>query len=348
MEVLNNLEKILIIQTAFIGDAILTLPMIEQLHKNFVDLLIDVIAIPATAEIFNASPFVNNVIVIEKHGKHKSLLPFLKFCLFIKKANYTLIYSPHRSFRTALIVRFSGVKKTYGFNTASLSFVYKNKIKYISHHHEVQRNLDLIGYDCNNNNWKIKPQITFQKSVKNKVEKFLDKFRHNKFIAVAPGSVWFTKKYPKENYIKIIEYLVQKGFYIFLIGGSFDKNLCSEIEKNFENNVINAAGKFSIIESIYLINSCRLLISNDSAPTHMAMATNTPVLVLFTSTVAEFGFYPYLNDSKFIGYNNLKCKPCGIHGRQFCKIKSFDCAYNLTVTMVINEIEKILMSVDIA
>ncbi len=73
------MEKILIIQTAFIGDAILTLPMIQKLKEKFPQSEIQVIAIPSTLEIFSASPFINEVIIIDKRGKHKSVFSLFNF-----------------------------------------------------------------------------------------------------------------------------------------------------------------------------------------------------------------------------------------------------------------------------
>ena len=50
-----------------------------------------------------------------------------------------------------------------------------------------------------------------------------------------------------------------------------------------------------------------------------------PVLTIYCSTVPEFGFYPYNKKSSYISFNDLNCKPCGIHGYEKCPIKSFDC-----------------------
>ena len=331
-------QKFLVIQTAFLGDAVLTLPMIQQLKINFPSSQIDVVSIPSTSEIFNASPNVDNTIVYDKRNSQRSIFQLFKFVSRIKKNKYDRIYSPHRSFRTSMIVWLSGVKDTYGFDTSSFAFVYKNKIKYEPKIHEVARNLRLIGFDIQNDNWKIKPEIKVTQAIKSKIASMLSIGPGIKFAAVAPGSVWETKKYPQQYYEKIIKSLLEKNHFVILIGGKDDRILCEYLEKTFQSNIKSFAGRLNIIESIELIKNCSLLVCNDSAPTHMGMIAGIPTLTIYCSTVPDFGFYPYTENSSFISFNDLSCKPCGIHGHKKCPVKTFECAYKLLPEQIIDKI----------
>ena len=336
------MEKILIIQTAFIGDALLTLPMIQKLNELFPNSQIDVVAIPSTAEIFSASPFVNEVIVLDKKNKHKSYWALIRFSKGLRSRNYSRVYSPHRSFRSSFIVMNLNTKETYGFSTSSFKHVYKHLIDYKTTNHEVQRNLDLIGYKYDEETWRIQPDVEIPKTGVQKVEKYfanLDSKRE--FIAIAPGSIWNTKKYPIEYFEEIIKFLTGK-FIIILIGSEKEKKICDEIASKFDEDVISAAGKFSLLESIETLKKTKILISNDSAPTHFGMCAGIPVLTLFCSTIPGFGFYPYSKKSSYLSYDDLSCKPCGIHGRQQCPIKTFDCGFKLTPKTVISKIEEML------
>ena len=102
------------------------------------------------------------------------------------------------------------------------------------------------------------------------------------------------------------------------------------------------AGEFSFIETIELLKSSSLLICNDSAPTHLGVCADIPVLTIYCSTVPQFGFYPYNMKSDYISYDNLSCKPCGIHGYSSCPLGTFDCAKLLVPDLVIEKAEKIL------
>jgi heptosyltransferase-2 len=334
--------KILIIQTAFIGDAILTLPMIQKLKVLFPESEIDVLAIPLTAEIFTASPHINRVLIIDKKGKQKSIFSLLKFVGEIKKNNYAKVYAPHRSLRTSLIVMNIAVKESFGFSTSSFKHVYTKLQDYIPQHHEVQRNLDLINYDYKDD-WKILPDILISRQEKEKIDNLFSTLNAKPDIAaVAPGSVWNTKIYPEPYYRTLIKYFIAKSFTVLLIGSEKEKFLCDNIAAHYGGEVISAAGKFSLIETIELIKRSKILISNDSAPTHLGMCANIPILTLYCSTVPEFGFYPYNKGSYYLSFNDLKCKPCGIHGFKKCPVKTFACGYNLNPATVISKIEGML------
>ncbi len=337
------MEKFLVIQTAFIGDAILTLPMIQKLKENNPDCLIDVVAKPETAVIFNHSSVVNEVHILDKDGKHSSIFQVYKFAGFLKHKKYSRIYSPHRSLRTSLIVMFSGVKETYGFDANSLRHIYKHLAEYGSAIHEVERNLRLIEFSVSDDNWKIPPELSIPMEIENKFLSFFKSFDNNSnFAAVAPGSVWNTKIYPPEYYEKVIESLTENFDRVFLIGGEKDKNLCEELAQKTGNKVESVAGKFTLIESIAFLKRMKILISNDSAPAHLGMCADIPVLMLYCSTVPDFGFYPYNKKSYFLSFDDLFCKPCGIHGYLKCPLNTFDCGYKLRPEIVLSKMKEMI------
>jgi len=336
-------ENILVIQTAFIGDAILTLPMIQELKKKNSESKLDVLAIPSTEKIFSSSPYVDDVIVIDKKVKHKSIKRLNNFIKELRKKSYSKIYSPHRSLRSAYVTIRLGVRETYGFDNSSLKYAYKNIVKYKQTDHEVQRNLELIGENTEDKSWKISPEIIIDETEKEIVSALLSSNKIDaKFIAVAPGSVWETKRYPKEYFGEVIKSLIAKNEKVVLIGGENDKLICDEIAYNFNDRVKNFSGEFSVTETIHLLRSAKLLITNDSAPTHMGMCADIPVLTIYCSTVPGFGFYPYNKKSKYLSYDKLVCKPCGIHGYRECPIKSFDCGYKLLPEDIHKEVEEML------
>jgi heptosyltransferase-2 len=342
LEILTGKEKILVIQTAFLGDAILTLPMIQKLKEKFPNSSIDVISIPTTKEIFECSPYVDNVIPFHKKGKHKSILQLIRFAIQLKKSNYTRIYSPHRSFRTTLLVLLLNVENSFGFDNASFSFVYNRTIRYDKTEHEVNRNLKLAGINVENENWKILPEMNTSNEIEKKVNDLL-KDVSKPVVTIAPGSVWQTKKYPEEYFEIITEYLIKKNYSVAFIGGQSDFEICDRLNKKNYTGSINLAGRLNIIESVQLLRKSKLLICNDSAPTHMGMAADIPVITLYCSTIPGFGFYPYNRESISLSVDGLKCKPCGIHGKRKCPINTFECGLKLLPDLVIEKINQILI-----
>ena len=126
---------------------------------------------------------------------------------------------------------------------------------------------------------------------------------------------------------------------VILIGSADDRKLAEYISSVMELKPINACGELSLLESAALISKARLVLSNDSAPTHMAVAMRTPVVTIFGSTVPEFGFYPY-GEGNAIIQNQLYCRPCGIHGRNRCPEKHFRCMKEIPAAEVFEVVQK--------
>lgn len=328
--------KILVIQTAFPGDAILTLPLIQEISKQYENSEIDILCIPSTKILFDASPYIKNVIVYDKRKIDKGFFAFFRLAKKLKQNKYNKIISPHRSARSSLLAFFSGAKESVSFDKSSLAFLYNKKIKYHTDWHEVRRNLSLLGEDYSES-WKILPEILITKEIKKHVEGLFSHVDFNKLIVIAPGSVWETKKYPIEYFQKICDELVKNSYEIIVIGGKEDSRLAEILVKN-NPKIINSCGQLNFLHSIYLIKLSRLLICNDSAPTHLGMATDSSVLTIYCSTIPKFGFYPYNAKSKHISFDKLDCKPCGIHGHIKCPKEHFKCGFELKPSQVLEEI----------
>ena len=342
MEILNQ-KKIVVVQTAFIGDAVLTLPMLEVLANNNPDAKIDVVTIPRNAEIFLASPFVNEVLVFDKRNTHKGIKALYSFARMLGSRGYSVVIAPHRSLRSSLLVLLSGIKESTGFTNAAFPIVYKHQVDYEYDLHESARNISLVSNNVAKEYSLYLPKMIFSEDTKKKVDDFVNSItKRKKIIAVAPGSVWETKRYPTGHFITIIRALINKNYLILLTGSAAEYKLNEEICKAVGENCKNVAGKNNLVETVYLLSKCSLLITNDSAPTHFGMAANIPVLTIYCSTVKDFGFYPYNGKSGTISFTDLRCKPCGIHGYEVCPLSHFNCGQKLLPEIVLEKIETLL------
>jgi heptosyltransferase-2 len=343
VEVLSlSCKRILVIQTAFPGDSILSLPFIQELKRKYNDYEIDVVCAPMSESIFRASSSVNEVYPFYKRGKNSGLKGLVKFSALLKEVGYSELFSLHRSFRTSLMVSLIKPKHSIGYSNSSLSFVYDSTIDYMYNEHEVKRNLNLLGSDYSNDNWKIFPDISATSDEKSKIAEFKNiEGIADGFVVISPGSVWNTKRYPLKYFIEIAEYFSTKGIKVVVTGGEQERILSEEIVKAVETGIINCCGKFSIVETIELIRCAGVVVTNDSAATHFAMAASVPVLTLYCSTVPEFGFYGYSNKSHYLT-NVLYCKPCGIHGHKKCPKGKFECGTSLLPGEAMLKIEEIL------
>lgn len=153
---------------------------------------------------------------------------------------------------------------------------------------------------------------------------------------MSPGSVWETKKMPAQNWIQLIN-AVPANYTIYLMGAPNEKDLCEEIlSGSSRGDVFNIAGELNLLEAAALIKGAQLNYVNDSAPMHLASATNAPVAAIYCSTIPAFGYGP-LSDTQFIieTLEPLPCKPCGLHGKTACPLGHFKCGYTITTTQLL-------------
>ena len=210
--------------------------------------------------------------------------------------------------------------------------------------HEIERNFLLLEIVFENKLLNIKPErpdLFPSKDDFSIVKKLIyDKIKKNeKFVSIAPGSVWQTKRWPSPHYKKLIEILRDHGIKAILIGGKEDNEICKKLTLS---NTINLAGKVTLLQSAAAISISNAIVTNDSAPLHIASAMNTPTVAIFGSTTPYLGFGPLADKSIIIENNDIKCRPCGRHGKTKCKQEHYKCMKEITPDRVFNELLKII------
>lgn len=323
-------KKILIIQTAFIGDIILTTPVVEVLAQEYPGVEIDFLTIPRSKNLLESNPNINNLIIFDKKGHHRGLNGLVRIGNILKNNQYDLCITPHLSLRSAYLTWKTQANIRIGFNRTAWKRAFTHIVKYESSYHEIDRDLSLLSAIGLKKQKKI-PVLYSTKEDKDKVETLLNKFyktKNSNLFAVAPGSVWPTKRWPEDYYIKFCQLVEGQGKRVVLVGGPEDQDLCTRIASQC-SRVITTAGKLSLRETYYLLTRCSGILTNDSAPLHLGTAADINVFALFGPTVPEFGFAPFGPKSKIFENRELACRPCAIHGGNKCPIKTFDCMESL-------------------
>ncbi|MFH1287507.1 MAG: lipopolysaccharide heptosyltransferase II [bacterium] len=347
-------KKILIIQTAFIGDVVLTLPLIEAAHRKFPGSMISLLIIPGAYDLVKANPYLDDVIVYDKKGKDRGFKNFLELVQKIKSGKYDLAVLPHRSLRSAMLVFLSGIPERIGFNRGAGKMLLTKVVKYSWNKHDVERNLDLIegrGEALPRPRKQKIPIFLDEEDIK-AADKFLKSpliplFQRGKegdclLIGIAPGSVWATKRWLKEKFAELIKKLAEEyKTRIILFGGEEDEALAYEIRKLSNCDLIVAAGKLSLGESASAISKCRIFITNDTAPLHLASAFQVSTVAIFGPTTANLGFGPY-GTNYLIVEKKLECRPCGKHGHKQCPKGHFKCMKEIAADEVFGAVSALL------
>jgi heptosyltransferase II len=335
-------NHILVIQTAFIGDAILTLPLIQVLKKNFSNSSIDVVVVPRTADIFSHHPAISNIIPYDKRGRDRGLIGFWRLRNQLRAKNYDLIVIPHRSLRSALLGWLLKPNVRIGFDRSAGRWLFTGIAHYDPTEHEIGRNLSLLSPLALLINKNELPQLYPSAEDIQAVDSVLKSFglkEGNHIITAAPGTIWNTKRWPTDRFATMCKILSNECSAVLLVGGKEDSALCEEIAlMSNAKNVFNAAGKLSLLQSAELIKRSRVLISNDSAPMHLAVAVAAPVIAIFGATVPEYGFAPRGENDIVIETKGLTCRPCSIHGGETCPVGTFECMLAITPEFVVSKV----------
>jgi heptosyltransferase-2 len=335
----QDAKRVLIVQTAFIGDVILATPLAEAVQRRFPGSRVDFVAIPAAANILEKNPFVDRVVIFDKRGRQRGLIALLKFAANLRNEQYDLALVPHRSLRSALLVWLAKIPQRIGFNRSSAlaGWLFTARVPY-RQKHEVERNLDLLRA-LNGAVPTPSPKIIWDETDTRIVDGFCGENKNGKwFCALAPGSVWATKRWPAERFAALARRLIaETGARIFLIGGPSDAELCARLAREIGGACINTAGKLTLCQSAALLDRCRILVSNDSAPTHLGVATKCKVITIFGPTVPAFGFAPF-GDGHAVIEKNLPCRPCSSHGGKRCPIGTHACMLEISVEEVFSRV----------
>ncbi|MCK5076922.1 MAG: lipopolysaccharide heptosyltransferase II [Calditrichia bacterium] len=328
-------KKILIIQTAFLGDVILMSPLIRAFHETFPDTEIDVLTNPGTRALFNSHPYIINNLSFDKSSALNKFFSFIKMIIQIRKNKYELAISIHHSFTSSMLMVLGGISERIGFK--KLRFATK-RIFHEKGLHIKDRYLKIMKA-FSEEKFDNQTEIYWNDAEEKKVQEIfkLQVKDGEKTIGIAPGSVWVTKMWPSSYYEELMVKLKKENFKIFLLGGPGERELCSKIIKNSQSGAVNMAGELSITESAALINKMDLMLTNDSAPLHIANAVQTDVFSFFGPTVKKFGCYPFRTNDKIFEVD-LACRPCGKHGSDKCPQGHFECMKKITPEFVYKNI----------
>jgi len=308
--------RILLWQTAYLGDVVLTTPLIKSLKKNF----------PKAHIAFVGRSFIKELL----KGFDIELIPFDKrikesFEMLEKIKDYHVAISPHISARTALILFFSGIPIRIGFDRSELSWLYTHRIKHRWDMHEVDRNLELLK-PLGIKDFESLPTLMVDEEEKRRV---VEKFNlPREFVVISPFSNFPLKEWSLENWLELIKRI---NLPVVVVGKER-----GEIFK--DSPVINLVGKTNLRELMSVISISKAVISCDSSPVHMANAFGVPAISIYTATSPDYGFYPlkgyYLKP-------DLWCSPCSPNPKR-CKTGTQACLGKVRVEEVLEKLELVL------
>lgn len=315
--------NILIVQCSFLGDMILSTPVIRAVREKHPHARLTLMTTPLAAPLMQSDPDLSDVIIFDKRRQEKGRSGIFKKAAELKQKQFDRVYSLHRSFRTSLVLFLAKIPERIGFSDASLSFLYTRQVKRLDKgHHAVLRNLSLVG-DYSETpgaapDMKLFPPDSTSPDIMAEIA------NPAPYAVLAPGSAWETKKWHWQGFARLSDQLNAMGVRVFLIGGPDETDTCRKIAD--QGTATDVSGRLSLPGTLSLMCKANLAVVNDSMAMHMASAIKCPTVAIYCSTIPEFGFGPWNNPASIIVENkDLDCRPCGDHGHRTCPNKTNAC-----------------------
>ena len=312
------MKKILIIQTAFIGDVILITPLIRSTKELYPNAEIHTMVVPAAAKLLQNNPHISRVFCYNKRQRGS----FWKILKQVRDEGYDMAISPHSSTRSHLLMYLARIPHRLGFDRGAARRLLTAKIKHPRGIHKSQKNLALLSL-ISKREFSLQTELFPSKRDEEAVDKMLLPLKEKRLIAIAPGSVWGTKCWHIEYYAELCMMLDKLGFGLVLTGSVAEKDKCDFIVDACPN-ALSLCGKTDLLESAAAIGKAELIICNDSGALHIANAMKTPVVAFFGPTVLSIGYFPF-REGDYVFETDLDCRPCSSHGPQVCPKKHHDC-----------------------
>lgn len=332
------MQSILVIRFSSAGDIILTSLFVRALRKKFPDARIDYLTKSEYVPLMENSPYIDRLLSIESGWGLRDLVHFKSELIRENGDDYDIVFDLHSSLRSRYMRAALG-RETEVFRkpTAKKLLLVKRKINRLRPILPIPERYLAVGK---------------RHGLENDGEG-LDLFLGNTYspitpvdgrrtIGIAPGARHATKQWMPESYAALGTMLAgEYNARIVLFGSEMERGLCGDIARGIGGDAINLAGHTTILETAAAMDICDVMIANDSALAHVAAARKRPLVMIFGSTVLEFGFGPYGTRSSVAQVEGLYCRPCTTIGRESCPEAHFRCMREITVVEVMKLVEKV-------
>lgn len=316
--------RILLVQTSFLGDVILSTPVIAAIRRRFPNSEIWMLTTPAARGLVERDPYLAGVLTFDKNGAERSLSALWRKAAELRRIKFNRAFALQRSARTSLLLWLAGIPSRVGFVSAKLPWLFHERRPRDTTVHDVLRNLQLVG-DPADFLQDLRIFIPSENEVSEELREQLE--RAVRPVVLVPGSVWPTKRWDWRGYREVARSFIAEGRSVLLLGSAAEQELASLVAGNLP--VLNLAGKTTLSETVWALARASVVVCNDSMSLHLASALKVPSVAIFCATSPSFGFGPWQNKSVVIEVDGLACKPCSRHGSRNCPTGTWACSRDI-------------------
>jgi heptosyltransferase-2 len=335
-------KKILLRSTNWIGDAIMTTPAVRSIRQNFPEAHITMVAYPWVADVFRASPHVDEIFIYDTKGRHKGLKGLWRLAAELKDRKFDCAILLQNAFKAAFLAWLARIPIRAGYRRDGRSLFLRPGIKIrpeVRRMHQVhyyQYLLQDLGLRCGSD------ELFLQHAPEDDqwAREFKDKFGGRALVGINPGAAFGPAKcWPAERYGQLCARLHEElGIHAVVFGTKADRATIDTIVSHGPHFITGLAGKTTLGQAMALIGHCDAFVTNDSGLMHVGAATQTPLVAIFGST-DDIATGPY-SPKAVVVKKELDCQPCL---KRECKT-DFRCMMNIEVEDVAMPLREMLAS----
>jgi heptosyltransferase-2 len=338
-------KRILITRTDRLGDVVLSTPVIRHMRKLYPSAYIAFMVRPENRDVVANNPDLNEVVVYDKYGFHKSFISTLRFALGLRKKRFDTGIALHPTNRVHIIMFLAGIPTRIGYD-GKMGFLLTKRIfhhKQVGKKHEADYNFDLLreaGFDTSGAG--RRPYMFTTENEKRLVGCMKRDYGiGDNVIAMHAGASCPSKRWPPERFAQAADILAGRyGSDVVLVGGDETSGFSERVASSVKGKITDLTGMLLLGELAEFLSRCRLFISNDSGPVHVAVAVGTPVIAVFGRK--DPGLSPLrwgpLGDKDIALHKDVGCEKCLAHN---CD-KDFACLKAISVEEVVEAAGRIL------
>jgi heptosyltransferase II len=332
--------KNLYIQTAFLGDLLLSLPTIRLIRYWDPKSTLKLVCRKGYGAFIQRLNICDEVYELDKKNQGQAISD-------LAKEKYNSIFCPHQSFSSHRLVSQLKATKKIGYQKIWNQAYFDHRVNRYLGWPEVMRQMQLLALVDDNTDLRLESfaqnpgqiptwaQMTlthtpWTESEKQKLfeQKILEIKLNQSYVCFAPGSVWPTKRWHGDGFKQLGLKLIRMGHKILLLGAPDEKDLCQHLQEQLPGSV-NLAGRLDIFESLMVLSESKGLVCNDSGAMHLASLINLPTVAIFGPTVQQLGYKPWNTKAQVVENQRLLCRPCGQHGSKKCPIGTHICMQSI-------------------